>query len=236
MNPQHIVEAALFSAGRPLSVEEIADQTDLRRKDVEKAVKILQKAYEERDTVLEVGKAGTKWAMQVRTLAAEPAAKFAPMEIAPKLLKTLALIAYHQPMKQSDLKDMIGSKVYDHVPELKERGLVKTRKDGQTKILTVTSAFPEYFGLDAATPEEIRVTLAKAVGLDPAKAQKELPKEAPNVATEGQGAADEHAAGQAESATHEPATPAAPANQDAESGEARSPETANDAVLAAVHE
>lgn len=167
MKSVHIVEAALFSAGRPVSIEEIAETTELTRAQVTRAVAELQKEYASRDTVLEIGKAGAKWAMQVRRQAAEPAAKFAPMEIAPKLLKTLALIAYHQPMKQSDLAEMIGSKVYDHIPELKERGLVKTRRDGQTKILSTTAAFPEYFGLDALTPDQIRVALAKAVGLDP---------------------------------------------------------------------
>lgn len=166
MKPLHVVEAALFSAGKPLAVEEIVHETRLSPETIKKAIKELQKAYEERDTVLEVGKAGTKWAMQVRSRAAEPAARFAPMEIAPKLLKTLALIAYHQPMKQSELVEMIGTKVYDHVPELIERGLVKAREDGPTKILHTTPQFPEYFGLDAASPEEVRQVMGKLVGID----------------------------------------------------------------------
>ncbi|MGB0653358.1 MAG: SMC-Scp complex subunit ScpB [Thermoplasmatota archaeon] len=167
MKPVHVVEAALFAAGRPVAVEEIAEQTGLARPAVRQAIDDLAAAYKERDTVLEVGKAGQKWAMQVRTQAAEPAARFAAMEIAPKLLKTLALIAYHQPLKQSELADMIGSKVYDHIPELKEKGLVRTRRDGQTKILSTTPQFPEYFGLDAHTPQEIRAMMGKLVGLDP---------------------------------------------------------------------
>lgn len=165
--PLYVVEAALFSAGGPIGVQDIMDQSGLGKKAVEDALKQLQKDYASRDTVLEVGKAGTKWAMQVRSKASEEAAKFAPMEIPKKVLKTLALIAYHQPMKQSDLKDMIGSKVYDHVAELKERGLVKSRKDGVTKILSTTAAFPEYFGLDAADQYEVRTAMAKLVGLPP---------------------------------------------------------------------
>jgi segregation and condensation protein B len=176
MKPVHVVEAALFSAGRPLAIEEIVERTQLRKAEVEEAVVELKKAYEERDSVLEVGKAGTKWAMQVRSQAAEPAAKFAPMEIAEKLLKTLALIAYHQPMKQSELSDMIGSKVYDHVRELQERGLIKARQDGVTKILTTTASFPEYFGLDAATPDEIRVTMGRLVGIEAPPKRKEKQK------------------------------------------------------------
>ncbi len=167
MKPEHVVEAALFSAGGPIAVQDIMDQSGLGKKTVEDALKNLVKDYKARDTVLEVGKAGTKWAMQVRSQASDQAAKFAPMEIPKKVLKTLALIAYHQPMKQSDLKEMIGSKVYDHVAELKERGLVKSRKDGITKILSTTALFPEYFGLDAADQYEVRTAMAQLVGLPP---------------------------------------------------------------------
>lgn len=176
MKPLHVVEAALFSAGRAITVEEIMDATGLKKPAVEKACKELMALYADRDTTLEVGKAGKGWAMQVRTIAAEPAARFARMEIPAKTLKTLALIAYHQPIKQSELSEMIGSKVYDHIPALKDLGLVKTRRDGQTKILSVTSRFPEYFGLDAASPDEIRALMAKLVGMDPAAAKKSKPK------------------------------------------------------------
>lgn len=167
MKTTHIVEAALFSAGKPLSIDEIAQQTNLSPDAVKEACKELSKEYEARDSVLEVSKAGAKWAMQVRPQAAEPATKFAPPEIPSKLLKTLALIAYHQPMKQSELVDMIGTKVYDHVPELVERGLVKAREEGVTKILVTTALFPEYFGLDAEDREQVRATMAKLVGLPP---------------------------------------------------------------------
>lgn len=178
VGPRHVVEAALFSAGKPVSIEEIVSLTFLGPDTVKQAIKDLQKDYEARDTVLEVSKAGQKWAMQVRTVAAEPATKFAPPEIAKKLLKTLALIAYHQPMKQSELVDMIGSKVYEHVPELVERGLVKAREEGATKVLTTTNLFPEYFGLDAENQDEVRATLAKLVGLPPPQ-PKPVPSTAP---------------------------------------------------------
>ncbi|MES2155006.1 MAG: SMC-Scp complex subunit ScpB [bacterium] len=167
MQPKHVVEAALFSAGKPIAIEEIAHETKLSPDTIKKAIKELADDYEGRDTVLEVGKAGAKWAMQVRSRAAEPAARFAPMEIAPKLLKTLALIAYHQPMKQSELVNMIGTKVYEHIPELIERGLVRAREEGPTKILATTPLFPEYFGLDAEDQEGVRAALAKLVGLPP---------------------------------------------------------------------
>jgi segregation and condensation protein B len=194
MTPKHVVEAALFSAGKPLSVEEISQQTNLSPEAVKDACKDLAKEYDGRDTVLEVGKAGAKWAMQVRPQASEPATKFAPPEIPAKLLKTLALIAYHQPMKQSELVDMLGTKVYDHVPDLVARGLVKAREEGVTKVLVTTALFPEYFGLDAEDREQVRATMARLVGLPPPPKKTAEPADAAvdeggaNVPAEGEAA------------------------------------------------
>lgn len=201
MKPMHVVEAALFAAGKPIAVEEIVESTGLRESDVKSGIQELAKEYAARDTILEIGKAGTKWGMQVKSQASEPAAKFAPMEIPAKTLKTLALIAFHQPLKQSVLVEMVGSKAYDHVHELHERGLVKTREEGQTKILYVTSLFPEYFGLDAANPEEIRATMAKLVGLDPAALAKPAEPKVRYEETQEPAPAEEPAAAPAPTAT-----------------------------------
>ena len=165
LTPIRIVEAALFSAGKPLLVEEISQATKLETESVKDALKELQKEYESRDTALEVGRAGQKWAMQIRTVFAERAKHLAAMEIPAKVLRTLALIAFHQPLKQSELKSMIGSVVYDHVAELRERGMITAREDGITRILTTTDRFLEYFGIDATDREGIKTAIAKKVGI-----------------------------------------------------------------------
>ena len=105
---------------------------------------------------------------------AEHAAKLAQMEIPLKVLKTAALIAYHQPLKQSQLVMMIGSKAYDHVKELREIGLIKFRRDGPTKLLSTTPRFQDYFAIDAVDRDGIKQWLAKKVGIDPASIEKTL--------------------------------------------------------------
>lgn len=179
MSPVRIVEAALFSAGKPLLVEEIAEATRLPAPDVKEALQALQAEYAARETALEVGRAGQKWAMQIRTEFAERAKHLASMEIPAKVLRTLALIAFHQPVKQSDLKDMVGSVVYDHVGELHERGMINVRQDGITKLLSTTDRFLEYFGVDATDRDGIRNFLAAKVGvaLKPKESQQSLPSE-----------------------------------------------------------
>lgn len=165
LTPERLVEAALFSAGKPLSVEELVQATHLKTEDVNAALKALHQDYANRETALEVVKSGAKWAMAARSAYSEHTKMLAAPEIPRKVLKTLALIAFHQPIKQSDLKDMIGSVVYDHVKELHERGMITTRQEGITKILSTTDRFPEYFGLDATDRDALRTELAKRVGL-----------------------------------------------------------------------
>lgn len=165
LDPLRIVEAALFSAGKPLSLDEIAENTGIPRPEAKKLVEALRAEYAERPGAFEIAKAGEKWAMQVRAEYASATTKLAPMEVAPKLLKTLALIAYHQPLLQSQLVDMVGAKAYEHVHELYERGLVKRRVHERSFMLLTTETFPEYFGIPAANRDEIKTYLAEKVGI-----------------------------------------------------------------------
>ena len=165
LDPVLIVEAALFSAGKPVSVEEISENTGLDKRKVPKALAELQARYAAAHSALEIGRAGEKWGMQVRTAYAPSTTKLAPMEIPMKLLKTLALIAYHQPVLQSDLKDMVGPKVYDHIGELQELGLVRKRVHERSFLIVTSDRFPEYFGIPASDREGIKHFLADKVGL-----------------------------------------------------------------------
>lgn len=165
LDPVRVVEAALFSAGKPILVDEIVGNTHLPKREVVDALKRLVAEYDARDSSLEVARAGEKWAMQVRAKYAPAAQRLAPMEIPVKLLKTLALIAYHQPMMQSALVDMVGAKAYDHVHELAERGLVKRRVHERSFLLVTSELFPEYFGIPASNRDEIKVFLANKLGI-----------------------------------------------------------------------
>ena len=81
--------------------------------------------------------------------------KFRP-DIPQRLLPAAALIAYHQPMAQSQLVDMLGQKAYDHVRDLSEMGLVDRRREGLTRRLTTTRRFAEYFGCPEVEFRKVR--------------------------------------------------------------------------------
>src|SRR2546425_10127277 len=54
---------------------------------------------------------------------------------------SVALIAYHQPILQSDLFDMIGSKGSEHTKGLEELGLMSRKPSGRSFSLATTRYF-----------------------------------------------------------------------------------------------
>jgi len=108
--------------------------------------------------------------MQVRFVLAGRVLSFAPKEIEAPLIRTLAIIAYKQPIKQSDLVEIRGNKSYDHVKELESRGLINAVRQSRTKLLTTTRGFADYFGITSCNPEAVRRALLqekKLVGVSP---------------------------------------------------------------------
>lgn len=159
-----LVESVLFSASNPVSINEIVHATGLSRKTVSKALKELISSYEaNKDTSMAIVKAGTKYVMQLKDEYTEPSVMISEPEIEDSVLRTLALIAFHQPVKQSNLRRMAGEKIYEHVDQLSDMHLIHTKKHRNTELITLTKRFPEYFGLDMTKPDEIRSFLAEKV-------------------------------------------------------------------------
>lgn len=166
VRPDLLIEASLFSAGRPLGIDELAEELELSKDVISKSLKKLKSHYSSNDRAIEIIHAGNKYSMQVRPQLADHVKRFAQMEIPNKVLKTAALIAYHQPIKQSELQEMFGSKVYDHVKVLNDLGLIKKRQKGRTIVLTTTKQFSEYFGIDTTNHEKIKQWLVNKVQKD----------------------------------------------------------------------
>ncbi len=165
-NEKRLVESILFSTSKPVSVNEIKETTSLTPNKIKKILDELIEDYSvkrKNETSMEIVKAGNKYAMQVKKKYVEQSIMIAKPEINSNLLKTLTLIAFHQPLKQSNLRRMIGVKAYEHVDELATMKLVHTKKHGSTEMLTTTKLFPEYFGIDSTKPEDIKDFLIKKV-------------------------------------------------------------------------
>ena len=165
MSDRGIVEAALYSAGRALTLEDLVRVTGFDEPVVKEHLRALVRDYKKRDSAIEVAQIGTRWTMQIRREYTERARTFAPPEIDRDLLKTAALIAYHQPILQSDLFDMIGEKVYEHTKALEDLKLITRKPSGRSLELTTTRYFAEFFGLKTTNREGIRKIMADRAGI-----------------------------------------------------------------------
>ncbi len=165
MNDRSIVEAALYSSAKALTLDELMRVTGFDEATVKGHLRALARDYTKRGSAIEIAQIGSRWTMQIRSEYTDRARVFAPSEIDRALLKTAALIAYHQPILQSDLFEMIGEKVYEHTKALEDLRLVSRKPSGHSLSLTTTRYFAEFFGLKTANREGVRRIMAERAGI-----------------------------------------------------------------------
>ena len=144
------IEAALYSAGRPLSLEELvkASGTNSKEKthrlinDLAKKVKSTFRAIE--IAQLEDG----NYVLQLRPEYTPLVRKFAQHPLLPPgALKTLSYVAYEQPVTSKRLVQIRGSQVYSHIKVLEQLQFVEHENLGRLKVYRTSPKFQNYFGI-----------------------------------------------------------------------------------------
>ncbi|NJE61487.1 SMC-Scp complex subunit ScpB [Thermococcus sp. 21S7] len=161
-----LVEAALFVSGRPLSVKELSRALGIRSLDyLEKLIELIAAEYAERKSAIEVVKVlGDKYVMQVKQDYSQRVIHLMPRpDLRTGELKTLALIAYLQPIEQSKVVKLRGSQAYEHIRKLLEMGLIYAEPYERTKLLGTTSKFAELYGFPENDPNIIKEAFKKVV-------------------------------------------------------------------------
>ncbi|AIZ57103.1 segregation and condensation protein B [Candidatus Methanoplasma termitum] len=156
MDGRGAVEAALFSSPEKVNVEQIAERTGIPVDDVKVALRDLKKEYDERESAIMIAKIGNEYKMMLKPEYSEVTGKFAKAELTGGMMRTLSTIAYNQPVLQSELFNARGVRTYDDVRALVEMGFVSAKRVGQTKELTTTKKFSEYFGIGSTRKEDIK--------------------------------------------------------------------------------
>lgn len=167
---KQIVEAALFSAGEPLSLDRLQglfEEAERPSKGtLREQVEALQQDYAERGIEL------VEVASGYRFQAVQPVANWVarlwderPARYSRALLETLALIAYRQPITRAEIEDIRGVSVSSNIMKtLQERSWVRVvgHRDvpGRPAMYATTREFLDYFNLkgldDLPTLAELR--------------------------------------------------------------------------------
>ncbi len=156
------LEAALYSAGRPVHVEDLKSVVGTRsERVVRRLVRGLAERYRSRGGALEVvlgddGRAamqlGEEYDDMVKQFNNKPLLTVGP-------LKTLSYVAFHQPVDQRQVVKDRGSHVYGHLRMMEGMGLIhRERNEDRSYVVTTTPFFGDYFGF-SHSPAKTRLQL-----------------------------------------------------------------------------
>ena len=142
-----VMEAALFMAPGELTIQELSQITHRNVAEVRVSLNDLIHEYENRDSALQIFEDEKGFRMGIVKSVESVVGHLAGVpEFSKGIMKTLAYVAYKQPVKQSEVVKLRNTKAYDHIPTLVAKGFIVREKTGSTYILRTTKKFVEYFG------------------------------------------------------------------------------------------
>ena len=142
------VEAVLFSCGRKIELDEIAKLVGSSADTVKRALAELSKDYDARGSSMMLIEEGPAWKMTVREKYLPVVRKITPyMEFSKTIMETLAVVAWKQPILQSDVIRIRTNKAYEHIAELEKLGFLAKEKHGRSFLLKLSQKFYDYFDL-----------------------------------------------------------------------------------------
>jgi segregation and condensation protein B len=144
------IEAALYSAGRPLRLEDLirASGTESRVKTLELLNNIMKKTKSAFKALEVVILPDGSYVFQLKPEYSSTVKRYASKPVLPNAtLKTLSYIAYSQPISSKQLVETRGSGVYAHLKELRQLDYISHQNVGRLKIYTTTEKFQKYFGI-----------------------------------------------------------------------------------------
>ncbi|HJR17983.1 MAG TPA: SMC-Scp complex subunit ScpB [Gemmatimonadales bacterium] len=185
-----LLEAALFSACRPITAEELASlDSEASPADVRVALEQLREHYDFNQHGVELGEMAGGYQILTRPAHAAAIERAQFTVRAPKLtaatLETLAVIAYRQPVGRLEIEEIRGVSAGGVLRSLQERGLIevvgRSEALGRPLLYGTTPLFLELLGLgdlaDLPKAEELTIALrphrATAEGADEAAAYVE---------------------------------------------------------------
>ena len=152
-----IIEAALLSASRPLSVEEIqklfSEGNVPNKEEIRDTLDEIESLCSNRG--VELKRVSSGFRMQVKQSLSGYIAKLweeKPQRYSKAALETLALIAYRQPITRGEIEEIRGVSVGTQlIRGIMERGWIKVvgQRDvpGKPSLYATTKEFLDYFGL-----------------------------------------------------------------------------------------
>lgn len=154
---EHILEAAMLSAGKPLSLDRFRELFDEERAPSNDALRtaLARLAESYADRAFELREVASGWRLQVRESLSPWVGRLweeRPQRYSRALLETLSLIAYRQPITRGEIEDIRGVAVSSHIVKtLLDREWVRVvgHRDvpGRPAMYATTRQFLDHFNM-----------------------------------------------------------------------------------------
>ena len=145
------LESALYSAGRPLTVEELikASGTESRQKTLDVLDSIIKKMKNIFKAIEIVILPDGSYVFQIKPEYSSSVRKYASKPLLSRATqKTLSYIALEQPISSRQLLEVRGSGVYAQLKELRQLDFIEHQTVGRLRIYSTTEKFQKYFGIE----------------------------------------------------------------------------------------
>ena len=145
------IESALYSSGRPLSIEELikASGTESRPRTLAILDSLIKKTKNVFAAIEIVVLPDGNFVFQLKAEYSSSVRKYASKPILSRAVqKTLSYIAYSQPISSRQLVEVRGSGVYSQLKELRQLNFIEHQNAGRLRIYSTTQKFQKYFGIE----------------------------------------------------------------------------------------
>lgn len=156
--PKSILEAILFAASEPISVDQFqAVLPELDKRAIRRELDELRQDYQEMRRSFRLVEIAKGYQICTYPQYAEWIQKFYTRQVrvtlSPSALETLAIVAYKQPITRADVAALRGVNSDSVLNSLLEKGLVciAGRKAGRSLLFSTTDEFLQQFGLKDAS-------------------------------------------------------------------------------------
>ena len=145
------IESALYSSGRPLSIEELikASGTESRPKTLAILDSLIKKTKNVFAAIEIVVLPDGNFVFQLKPEYSSSVRRYASKPILSRAVqKTLSYIAYSQPISSRQLVEVRGSGVYSQLKELRQLNFIEHQNAGRLRIYSTTQKFQKYFVIE----------------------------------------------------------------------------------------
>ena len=141
------LEAILFASEGVVSRQRLQRALTMNERQLDALIDELKEYYKATGSSFRVIRTSSQVSLTVKDEYLQFIKNFIEAEFSSAVLKTLAMLAYKSPVKQSTIIQARGNKSYSHINELTESKLVEAEQHGNTRMLRLTPRFFKYFNI-----------------------------------------------------------------------------------------